>query len=293
MIKGTVFITIATNMKKILLTFTAITIVITTIHSGAVTVKKPGSNVDWFKGVISSYRISAIRVNTHGKPVGYSNGKVISINKGRINAYTSARGNAIDNIIRVLKAIRVDSNKNMLDLIEEDQYTQKMLSDNVYKKIKTTEFPVDFYRSGCHAELKIGDIISALPYRYPSHNFPARFYNPISTRYSSLIVDARNLNVEPMILPSIYNEEGLEIYSRYFIDIRFASRDGMVSYVNSENDAMKHKKAGEHPYFAVAVKDLNGCPVLSNRDIRKIFSSTETLEQLKKCRVIIIINRRK
>ncbi len=56
---------------------------------------------------------------------------------------------------------------------------------------------------------------------------------------------------------------------------------------------MKLRAAGGRPYYTVAVKELKGCPVLADRDIRKIFSSGETVGQLKRCRVIFIIDKKK
>ena len=41
------------------------------------------------------------------------------------------------------------------------------------------------------------------------------------------------------------------------------------------------------------MKEMKGCPVIANRDIRKIFSSGDTVGQLKKCRVIFIIDKKK
>ena len=93
--------------------------------------------------------------------------------------------------------------------------------------------------------------------------------------------------------PSIYNEEGLEIYGRYFVNIRYASKYGLVTYVHSENDAMKKRMTGRHPCFTIALKGMKGCPVISNRDTRKIFSSRKTVEKLKKCKVIFIIDKEK
>ena len=121
--------------------------------------------------------------------------------------------------------------------------------------------------------------------------FPARIDNPIPTHYTSLVIDARGLGIEPMMLPSVYNENGLEIYGRYYVDIRHARRSGLIGYAYNENEAIKSPRTGNRPYYAIAVSGMKGCPVVSDRDIRKIFSSKNTIEQLKKCRVVFIIDK--
>src|SRR5208337_4872049 len=99
------------------------------------------------------------------------------------------------------------------------------------------------------------------------------------------------LKVAPMILPSVFNENGLEVFGRLYVDIRHATRFGIVGYAFSEKEAMKSPLAGDHPYYTDAIGEMKGCPVISNRDVRKIFSSVRTVENLKKCRVIFIIDK--
>jgi hypothetical protein len=66
----------------------------------------------------------------------------------------------------------------------------------------------------------------------------------------------------------------------------------MVSYVNRDDEARKNKRIGEHPLFAVAVNKNGGCPVLSEADVRKLFSSQKTLKALRECRIVFIIDRK-
>ena len=97
--------------------------------------------------------------------------------------------------------------------------------------------------------------------------------------------------ISPTILPAIYDRDGLEIYSRYFINIRYGLKTGLVSYVFDEKEAFKHPKAGRYPYFATSMKNIENNPVLNNEDIKRIYSSPATLAELKKCKVIFIIDR--
>jgi len=113
----------------------------------------------------------------------------------------------------------------------------------------------------------------------------------ISTLYTSLIIDTRGLGVKPMLLPVIYNESGLEIYSKDYFLASEALKHNAVSYVYNEKDAVKHRKAGRKPYFTSALKENNGSPVISDEDVKRLFSHKKNLDYLKKCRVIFIIDR--
>jgi hypothetical protein len=94
-----------------------------------------------------------------------------------------------------------------------------------------------------------------------------------------------------MIFPSIYDEKGLEVYSKNYIDIKYGMKHGIVSYAYNEKIASKNKKTGNHPYYTIALKKNKNCPVISFRDIKKIFGSDVTLKNLKRCNVIFIIDK--
>ncbi|OHD64032.1 MAG: hypothetical protein A2176_05410 [Spirochaetes bacterium RBG_13_51_14] len=266
-------------------------IALSMIQSQADVKQQPPDSVDWSRGVIVAYGTVRVDISEQGRPMDGDSGTVISLNRGRVAAYRKARERAIENMTRLVKGIRVDSDTMMSDLLDRSDVVQTRIVSIISGRVKILEYPIDFAISGCRAELSIGDILPAVPYTYPGDEFPARIDNPIPTDYTSLIVEARGIPVEPMILPSIFNEEGLEVYGRFYVDIRHASKFGIVAYAHNEDEAMKIRSAGGHPYYAVAVKAMKGCPVLGERDIRKIFSSGKTVESLKKCRVIFIIDK--
>jgi len=260
------------------------------LDSSASVKQIPNGAVDWNKGVIIAHGEWRVAMSPEGLPVDQEGGTVISLNRGRVNAYRRARERAIENMVRLVKGIRIDADTMLSDLLERNDAVQSRIVNLIASRVKVREFPVDFATSGCRVELYIGDLLHAVPYTYPSEEFPSRIDNPIQTNYTSLIVDTRGLNVEPMILPSIFNEEGLEVYGRFMVDIRHATKYGIVVYADSHDKAMKSRAAGDNPYYTMAVREIKGCPVLAGRDVRKIFSGKDTMEQLKKCRVIFIID---
>ncbi|MGL4370156.1 MAG: hypothetical protein ACRCUT_10875, partial [Spirochaetota bacterium] len=57
-----------------------------------------------------------------------------------------------------------------------------------------------------------------------------------------------------------------------------------------ERTARTMKTAGEHPYYTAALSSINGSPVISMTDARRILAHNKTAEKLKQCRVIFIID---
>jgi hypothetical protein len=249
--------------------------------------------VDWSRGVVVTHVSSKVQFDGRGTPVDQDSGAAVSLNRGRTDAYRKARDRAVENLVRLIKGIRVDADTMLSDILEQSDTAQQRIASVIAARMKVREYPNDFASSACTAELKIGDLLHAVPYSFPGDDFPVRVDNPIPTSYTSLIIDARGLPVEPMILPSIYDENGLEVYGRYYVDIRYAGKHGLASYAHNEDEAMKIRAAGGHPYYSVAVKEMKGCPVLADRDIRRIFSSSDTVAQLKRCKVIFIIDKKK
>lgn len=278
-------------LKKV--SIVAIVIAFSMINSSAHNRPGPVDSVEWNKGCIITHGTGQVTLNESGTPVQDDDSTVISLNRGRVEGYRKAREKAILSMVQIVKELRVDADTRMIDLLEQNDIVQSRIMALINGRVKFRQYPVDFRTSGCQARLKIGDILAAVPYQYPSDEFPERIDNPISTNYTSLIIDTRGLNIEPMILPSVFSEDGLEVYGRFLVDIRHATKYGIVAYVYNENEAMIKRIAGDHPFYTAAIKEMKGCPVLSDRDVRKIISSRNTIEYLKQCKVIFIIDKQK
>jgi len=247
-------------------------------------------SIDWIHQRISTRSVSVVTFDESGNPVDHDK-NIISLNKGRTLAYDRARERSIKKITGSILNIKVDPENTLRYLIDNNDTVQASVSRIIEESIMAQEYPAGFDRSGCRAILRFGDLIRFLPYRYLGNEFPLRTDSPASTDYSGLIIDTRGTGVTPMLLPSIYNEYGLEIYGKNLIDIKSAYRNGAVGYVFTEDEAKNHVKAGDRPFFTVGLTSLKGCPVLADRDVKKLFSSKKTLERLKKCSVIFIIER--
>jgi len=248
-------------------------------------------SADWANGKISVTGQSSILTDLMGRPVDHETGEVISIAEGGARAYERAKDTAFAAAVAELRGLRVDNYTLFSDLVSEDPIVRQRLSALLDSHARYREVYVDYLTRGCILEINTGDIIRALNYNFPEREFPLRSDVEVSTLYTSLIIDTRGLGIKPMLLPVIYNESGLEIYSKDYIIAGEAVKHNPVSYVYNEKEAMKHRKAGRKPFFTSALRKSAGSPVISDEDIKRVFSDKKNLDYLRRCRVIFIIDR--
>ncbi len=283
-------------MKKIISIFTLLTlaagfVIAARSTSSGQAASAPVTEINWDRGFITSRATASIEVRKSGQPADSYTGLSSTLNRARMDAYQRARDAATERLVLTLKRMRIDSENLIGDIIGREKYTQQKISDALMHALKVKEAPADFYSSGCEVKMRFADIIGSLPYNFPEQDFPTRDDSVLPTDYTGLIIDGRGLDIEKMLYPSIFDEDGLEIYGRIFVESRYACRHGIASYCFNEQEAMKNPKAGRRPYYTTAIRTLNGNPVVSDRDARRILGARNTRNSLKKCNVIIILSR--
>ncbi len=249
-----------------------------------------GSGVDWNRNMVTAEGTAFIQIDSQGHPVNIYTGGRSSLNEARRNAYAGARETASEKLIAILKKIQVTQDDTIESLMENRADVRNGLSDAIMNA-RTDEYPGSFDSSVCRIMLPLGDLIQALPVIFPCRDFPSRTDIHTSTKYTGLIVDARGFKMKQMLLPVIYNKNGLEIFNSSHVNGPDAVKYGMVKYVYSEKEASACRRTGLHPLYVNAVDDNRGCPVLSEKDVRKLFSDPATLSALRECRIVFIISR--
>ncbi len=247
--------------------------------------------INWIEGIIRATGTDSIIINDQGSPVDEETGDTISLADARTRSYARAKEKAMESASQVITSIQVSSTERIIDIIERDPVARGRLMRVVHQYSKFREKSAGSLETACEMEFSAGYLLTMLNIDFPCDEFPLSSDTASPTLYTSLIVDVRGLGIKPMLLPSIYNETGLEIYGKNFISGNDAVYHLAVSYTFSENEAKNHKKAGKHPFFCAALKNLNGSPVLSDDDIKRVFSHKKNLAYLKKCRVIFVIDR--
>ncbi|HOP61882.1 MAG TPA: hypothetical protein PK358_02150 [Spirochaetota bacterium] len=270
-----------------------ITLAALIIYSASYAVNSGNSlgQLDWINGKIVSNGKYTHHIDDQGNPVDYETGNRISISSARNISYARAKDKAVHYAVLAIKDLKIDTKTNLNDLILSSPEVRQNITRHLHEFSRFREKPAGYLATSCELQMNIGYIINTLGITFPEDDFPLRDDIQISTKYTSLIIDTRGLNIKPMLLPSVLSETGLAVYSKNNIYGKCAVKYLPVSYVFNDRDARKHKKAGKHPFYSIALKSLNGNPIISDEDIKRIYSHSTNLNFLKKCRVIFIIDR--
>lgn len=113
-----------------------------------------------------------------------------------------------------------------------------------------------------------------------------------ATKYTGVIIDARNLELKPCLFPKVLDEGGREVYGPSFVDREELIEDGIVQYSSSLSSAYAGERVGNSPLLIPGLRvwgknktDI----VISNQDAKRLHSSSFGLKALRRCRVIILI----
>ncbi|MFC1560218.1 hypothetical protein ACFLZ2_05800 [Candidatus Margulisiibacteriota bacterium] len=111
--------------------------------------------------------------------------------------------------------------------------------------------------------------------------------------YTSLIVDARGLEVEPGIAPKIFDEDGEEIYGTINIDPDYAIRKGIVQYYDSIGEAIRSGFIGNNPVIVRAINrgshPYKADVVITNADALRILKANKYSQFLQDLKVAFIL----
>lgn len=111
--------------------------------------------------------------------------------------------------------------------------------------------------------------------------------------YTGLIVDARELGVDPSKSPKIYDATGDEIYGTLNIDPEYVIKVGIVQYERTVYDAIIHETAGNNPIVVRAIRrgsyPYKSDVVISFADGKWILRANERSYFLQLLKVVFVI----
>ncbi|NQS97230.1 MAG: hypothetical protein HQ591_02140 [candidate division Zixibacteria bacterium] len=129
-------------------------------------------------------------------------------------------------------------------------------------------------------------LVPSQPPAVPSHPQPT----PVPT---GLVVDGRGLGVRPALAPKIVDERGEEVYGSSYVSREYAIQQGMVGYAKDPDKASSDDRVAPTPIQVKGIKaegpnrsDL----VISNQDAARLLSLSESLNFLRQCKVIILVD---
>ncbi|MDH5717187.1 MAG: hypothetical protein OEZ22_06080 [Spirochaetia bacterium] len=130
---------------------------------------------------------------------------------------------------------------------------------------------------------------------YQISNVKSEYLKPlVPVKYTGLIIDARKLELLPSFAPKIYDQNGRLIYGPEFVPEKTGKLRGVAGYVSKIEDKEVELRAGKKPLLIIAVETLGNYKtnvVILSNDAKKIFDHKQNLENLRKCRVVFLINK--
>ncbi|MBQ9441503.1 MAG: LPP20 family lipoprotein [Selenomonadaceae bacterium] len=108
--------------------------------------------------------------------------------------------------------------------------------------------------------------------------------------YTGLIVDCREMNLQPVMSPTIQNETGDTIYGDKNLDYDKIIEFGMVSYMEGVDEDIA-ARAGKNPLVvkAVELKKFSSAPVLTDADSNRVLIENKANAFLENLKVVFIM----
>ena len=105
--------------------------------------------------------------------------------------------------------------------------------------------------------------------------------------YTGLIIDCRGKNLSTAIIPSIKSADGTEIYAYKNVTRQLATERGMVSYVDTIEEA--NERVGSKPLTIKAVYVSGDCDaVVNDEDASRILIANQSSKFLNNCNVVFV-----
>ncbi len=258
--------------------------------------------------------------------IGYAASDYITqFEKGAINWRTgriTAVGNAVprDNREASLEAVpglaRADANHQIIDVLQQvkinhgllvGEYASKndvilagmektawdaVVTKQYYTSALSVEIHIETSMYGGFLQLVLPENIRQIP-KITRQSVPKQSVSADENPFTGLIVDAKGLDVEPVLNPEIVSEQGQDVYSPVFISREFAVQNGVCKYVTSMENAIKNTRVGDHPFIVKGLRTQgkkNSMIVINMSDYQKLEQQPERHTFLKECRVTIVID---
>jgi hypothetical protein len=214
----------------------------------------------------------------------------------------------------VLGAARADANRKLIDILMQIQINNTLTvneyaskSDTILAGIEKTARDAIIIRQFFTSALSVKIIIETsilggfLQLILPNEIRQISKINPEQKTenlkpmgedlFTGLIVDARGLDIKPVLNPVIVSEQGHDIYSSVFISREFAVQNGICKYLCDLDQAIIDKRIGNRPIVFKGLRKEgkeNSTIVISMSDYRDLEKAMERHQFLKECKVIIV-----
>lgn len=222
--------------------------------------------------------------------------------QAKLLAKNQAKKNAIFEAIKLIATINVDNEKTVGDYMTEPTLNSKInkfINDNFkITDIEYTDESVIVYTSyllfgetGLLSLFVGDDELKNILFNYEKFvSYPLTN----NQSYAGLVISAPDIEITPALNPKIYSENGNLIYDSRFIETKPAVASGIVNYGKTPFNLLKEVNLQYYHCSALKTTTFRGCDiVISDEDAKNLLSNSETIENLKNAKVIILSSDKK
>lgn len=289
-------------LNKLLLTLIFFTIfagqTLAKAFDDAVIEKGIGGEINWQSNLITIYGYAQINKGSY------------SLEEAKYKSIQAAFKNAYKTYTQLIASLRVTADLSIMDMTDQDPafkselknifYTSQVQDLHVYQNGSSSlvlQIPI-FGETGLAKTLfyKLFPVNSTINANVPIKNFFITTENITITDnfgFTGLIVDARNLKLNPCFAPQIIGKNNQLLLGITKIDFQAALQNGLTIYVKNLETAKKQlKRIGAKPLIVNAIEAAGPFKtniILLNSDIIKIRNANTGIGFLEKCKVIVVI----
>lgn len=239
--------------------------------------------IDWTAGIIQAIGSQPPQLNSSGTDIDQKQ-------------FSLAKSQAQQRLLATIKSVRISSNRLVDQVLGNQQIMAELQTLIVetpfvkreYLSDRTVRVILEISLHGAVSQLLLPREIQPIQAITTTHGIGEAIAAP--DPYTGLIVDARALDVLPVLVPKIVDDSGEPVYGASFVSRESVVSRGMVSYVRQQDSVGYEERVGFNPLIIYGLKladTAGGAIVVSSGEAAKVREASAHLEFLRQCRVII------
>jgi hypothetical protein len=258
--------------------------------------KKETGVIDWTNGIVTAWGIST--------PIKKD---AVMPKPPNSKALSEAKNKARHKLLETVKQIQVDASQSVGNIADRNKTIMAQIQDMVYHATEieksrrymsdgSIEVHLQLNLHGGFAQLILPPQIrqiEMIKQLKPGENASDLKSNAGTNGYTGLLVDARNIEVIPALVPKLLDENLTEVFGPAFVSREFVVQRGMAAYYNDIESAKADPRVANQPLVVKALRTdwPRRCDiVISNGDASKLKSTSDHLQFLKESRVVILLS---
>jgi hypothetical protein len=252
--------------------------------------------IDWATGIVTAWGISTPQKKDAAAPDG-SGAKALS----------EAKNKARHKLLETVKRIQVDADQSVGDIADRNQSVMTQIQAMVYDAVENEKLRKYMSDGSIEVHLQLslrgGFAQLILPRQIRQIEMIKQFKrgqsasnpksNAGSNSYSGLLVDARNIEAIPALVPRLLDENLAEVFGPAFASREFVVQRGMAAYYDDIETGKADRRVANQPLVVKALRTdwPRQCNiVISNGDASKLESASDHLLFLKQSQVVIVLS---